>query len=277
MPRDLRLVPLCLPPFVQPPERLGPRPAPNASPAASPLQSRRGGPAAPGCVSPIMEGAVVRGTLRAHDERGRVLIPLRFTNRDGVVFVLTYAKALCGPASSRVELAADPAGWWTSCRCGRALLRLLEDVAPLGSDLHRAAVRAACACARVALPLGDAEDPADTRPRTMLETAERWCDGVATLDEVKNSQRGVWEGVMEPWLAAAAYAAQSSELPMMSSAAEFARDALSSRLPVQAAREARGRCDAEFADIVHRAVRTDAVLAAFSARRCLLRYERVEP
>ena len=46
---------------------------------------------------------------------------------------------------------------------------------------RRLLVRAACACARTALPH---VPPGEDRPRLAIEMAERWCDGLATLQEV---------------------------------------------------------------------------------------------
>ena len=47
---------------------------------------------------------------------------------------------------------------------------------------RRVLVRAACACARTALAyVTKGED----RPRIAIETAERWCDGRATIDDVR--------------------------------------------------------------------------------------------
>lgn len=42
-------------------------------------------------------------------------------------------------------------------------------------------VRATCACVRTALKYVPEDEP---QPRTLIEMSERWCDGLATLEEV---------------------------------------------------------------------------------------------
>ncbi len=72
-------------------------------------------------------------------------------------------------------------------------------------------VRAACACARTALlfvPAGE------DRPRLAIETAERWCDGKATLDEVRAAAYAAYY--------AAAYAAAYAAFAAFAAYADYA-------------------------------------------------------
>jgi len=64
--------------------------------------------------------------------------------------------------------ACENAYWllWYACRMGVA---------------HKLIVRAACACDRTALKYLPEDEH---QPRIAIETAERWCDGLATFDEV---------------------------------------------------------------------------------------------
>jgi hypothetical protein len=85
---------------------------------------------------------------------------------------------------------------WLACERGDWMLWYASRV---GAD-HVMIVRAACACARLALPhLPDGED----RPRLAVETTEAWCAGRATLDEVRAAGAAAW--------AAAGAAARAAE------------------------------------------------------------------
>ena len=84
---------------------------------------------------------------------------------------------------------------WRLCERGDWMLWL---AATAGVD-RRLLVRAACDCARLALPRVPA---GENRSRVAIETAERWCDGLATLDEVRAAAAAAY--------AAAAYAASSA-------------------------------------------------------------------
>lgn len=66
---------------------------------------------------------------------------------------------------------------WTACERADWLLWY---VGKRGVD-RRLLVRAACACARTVLPYVPV---GEDRPRLAIEMAERWCDGLATLQEV---------------------------------------------------------------------------------------------
>jgi len=110
-------------------------------------------------------------------------------------------------------------------------------------------VRAACACARTALAyVTKGED----RPRIAIETAERWCDGRATIDDVRAHA------------AAAADAADAAH-----AAAADAADA--AHAAAAAAADAADAADAAAADAAHAAAYTahaaaDAAHAAAAAK-----------
>src|SRR5947208_617208 len=65
---------------------------------------------------------------------------------------------------------------WNECPCGDWLLWV---AARVGVD-RKLVVRAACACARLALPHVPA---GEGRPLRAIEAAEAWCEGRATIGE----------------------------------------------------------------------------------------------
>jgi hypothetical protein len=67
------------------------------------------------------------------------------------------------------ELCRDTAAWWTACTDGRDMLFVAGNLCTQGDELHRAVVRAACACAREALPVWEANYPNDRRPQSPSE------------------------------------------------------------------------------------------------------------
>ena len=73
-------------------------------------------------------------------------------------------------------LACERPDWllWWAAKC----------IGEPGSTAHKQLVRVACACARTALPHVKA---GETRPLKAVETAEAWCDGKATLAEVRSA------------------------------------------------------------------------------------------
>ena len=71
---------------------------------------------------------------------------------------------------------------WEQCERGDWLLWL---AAKAGVDRKRL-VMAACACARLALVH---VPPGEERPRVAIETAEAWCRGEATIEQVKEARR----------------------------------------------------------------------------------------
>ena len=70
---------------------------------------------------------------------------------------------------------------WRSCPRGDWLLWF---AAKIGVD-RRLVVAAACEIARDALPIFEGKYPDDNRPRKAIETAEEWCKGKATQEQVR--------------------------------------------------------------------------------------------
>ena len=92
---------------------------------------------------------------------------------------------------------------WEQCERGDWLLWL---AAKAGVDRKRL-VMAACACARLALvhvPAGE------QRPRIAIETAEAWCRGEATIEQVKEARRNAADAAAAYAAADAAYAAAAA-------------------------------------------------------------------
>ena len=87
---------------------------------------------------------------------------------------------------------------WTACERADWLLWY---AGKRGVD-RKILVRAACACARTALPH---VPPGEDRPRLAIELAEAWCNGCATIAEVRTAANAA--AVAN---AAAAYAANAA-------------------------------------------------------------------
>ena len=87
---------------------------------------------------------------------------------------------------------------WEECEKGDWLLWF---AAKVGID-RKVIVRTACACAREALRF---VPDGEIRPKTAIETAERWCNGEATIEQVRNASSAA--AAAADAYAAAAYAA----------------------------------------------------------------------
>ncbi len=88
---------------------------------------------------------------------------------------------------------------WTQCPRGDWLLWIAVRA---GAD-HKLIVLAACDCAEPALRhVPDSED----RPRLAIETTRKWCEGKATIDEVRAAANAAYAAY-----AADAYAADAKE------------------------------------------------------------------
>jgi hypothetical protein len=149
----------------------------------------------------------------------------------------------CSEASAFQASVAEltPSAQWRACRRGGWLLWYCARV---GVD-HKLLVRAACACARLALRYVPAGEP---RPLAAIETAERWCDGAATLAEVRAAAHAAYAAAYN----AAAYAAAV--------AAYAAADAYAYAYAYVAA--ARARMQARCAAAVRRVIPYAVVLEA---------------
>ena len=143
------------------------------------------------------------------------------------------ALGACSDAVEWLRTAAHPdlASAWAACQRGDWLLWLAARLSgPPWSDARRPLVLAACACAREALPAFEARFPKDSRPRHALDTAEAWCRGDATQDEVLAAQRAAAAASAYAADAAAAFAADAADAAAAAyatayAAAAFAADA----------------------------------------------------
>ena len=87
---------------------------------------------------------------------------------------------------------------WTDCHRGDWMLWLADEI----HVNRKLIVKAACACARLALPHVPA---GETRPLIAIETAEKWCEGEATIEEVRKAAEAAY---------AAAYATVYAAVPL---------------------------------------------------------------
>ena len=69
-----------------------------------------------------------------------------------------------------------PTEWWSSCRSGRAMARILP-AGEFGSPVRRRLAAVCAALARLALPAFEAARPGDDRPRRAIELAEAYARG----------------------------------------------------------------------------------------------------
>mgnify|MGYP007071594639 CR=1 FL=1 len=155
---------------------------------------------------------------------------------------------------------ADPVAWWRTSSDGRYLLRVAGEAASRaghGSPLHRAVVRAACDCARLALPTWEARYPDDARPRTAIETAERWVRGEATLDDVRAASAAAYAAAC-----AAAYAAAYASAATAYAAACAASAASAAAYAATCTAYARASTLAQCADLARGRVALPEVLTA---------------
>lgn len=134
---------------------------------------------------------------------------------------------------------------WRKCPRGDWLLWF---AARVGVD-RKALVMAACGCARLALPFWEAHDAEDRRPHVALETAEAWCRGEATIEEVQKAAGGAFDAASRAYgfyVSEAASAAVAAAYTAIDAryGARAARDALASRAPATsyAAAEVHLRC-----------------------------------
>jgi hypothetical protein len=110
----------------------------------------------------------------------------------------------CGTALDWCETQPSPEVAWSTCQRGD---RLLWVVARVGD--FRAAVRAACACARLALHHVPAEECL-TVSRRAIEAAEAWTRGETTREEVRAAYVAAYAAADDAAPDAAAYAAYAA-------------------------------------------------------------------
>jgi len=94
---------------------------------------------------------------------------------------------------------------WAECpRADWLLWYAARKVGIEGGPTHQQVVLAACACARTSLRFVPA---GEVRPLQAIETAEGWCRGEATIDDVREAARAADTAV---WAARAARAARAA-------------------------------------------------------------------
>ena len=142
---------------------------------------------------------------------------------------------------------------WAACERGDWMLWIAGRLAgEPGSDSRRPLVLAACECARLALSIYEGRRPGDARPRTAIETAERWArggDGAPTVDEVRTAAYAAY--------AYAAYAAAAADAAAADAAAYAYADAADA--------DGRKVALAQMADLVRGIIVADQVAAGLEA------------
>lgn len=146
--------------------------------------------------------------------------------------------------------------WWRECPCGSWMLWVAGNSGVVPSTL----VTAACECARQSLRF---LPPKESRPEAVIAVAEKWTEGVATVDDCRNAansigaiQTEIGERLQSDILppiagvntAAAMLAAAAAEMP--ANAAAFSADQkwcakFSSQAATRAAAAARHAIDDE--------------------------------
>ena len=158
---------------------------------------------------------------------------------------------LCPEAREWLETQPDARTAWESCRRGDWLLYQLGHAR--GVD-RRQLVLAACECARMALRYVPAGDDS---PRIAIETAEAWCRGEATMEQVLRARYDTYDlgagtraraiaGAVAAAAGAIAYASATSAYDVATYAAYAAYAAAN----LDEAEDARRSVLAQCADIV---------------------------
>jgi hypothetical protein len=129
---------------------------------------------------------------------------------------LTKLKA-CPEAITWAKAYKTPQGAWRACKRADWLLWISGRLVGPGDDSRKPLVLAACACARTALrhvPAGE------MRPLRAIETAEAWCRGEASLEQVRAASTAY-----AAYYAAAAAAAAAAAYYAAAAAASAAANA----------------------------------------------------
>ncbi len=162
----------------------------------------------------------------------------------------------CRPALEWLQARTLAEAWEQSER-GDWLLWL---AAKSGVDRRRL-VMAACACARLALVH---VPPGEERPRVAIETAEAWCRGEATIEQVRKASRNVDAAYAAAAAAAtAAYAAYAADAADAAAYAAYAAAAAAA----YAAYAARASALKKAADLVRGLISCAEVEAAINGTK----------
>ena len=118
---------------------------------------------------------------------------------------------------------------WDDCIRGDWMLWICGKLSGTPESKRRKQlVKAACACARLALQY---VKKGEHRPRICIETAEAWANGEATIEKVRNARAAsyaAYAAAASPTqtpAAAASYAASAADASYAASAASYAADA----------------------------------------------------
>jgi hypothetical protein len=121
---------------------------------------------------------------------------------------------ICDPASIDwidKDSITDPQVAWDTCQNGAALLWIAtKHLGKPGWPNLQEIVLAACDCAGMALPL---VPDTENRPRVAVETARRWAEGKATLEECREASSAAADAcyrVEDPCVSDAAYTASDA-------------------------------------------------------------------
>ena len=149
-------------------------------------------------------------------------------------FKMNVTKTMPTPLSHLEELNAcsDAVAWvktsncrsletaWKKCERGDWMLWYAgRKAGPVGDEKRKTLVLAACARARLALPLFEKRYPDDKRVRECIETAEKWARNEATLEALQVARRNCSAA------AYAAYAAYAAADAAYAAAYAYAADA----------------------------------------------------
>ncbi len=125
-------------------------------------------------------------------------------------------------------------------------------------------VKAACACARLALPHVPA---GETRPLIAIETTEKWCDGEATIEEVRKAAEAAHAAAAAAARAAHAAAANAYADDACAAAAAARAAHAAAYAACAAARAAAYAVDATYTAVDAAAYAIDAAVDA--RKQCL--------
>ena len=159
----------------------------------------------------------------------------------------------CPEAREWAEPYATLAEAWVACERADWLLWY---VGKRGVD-RKSLVRAACACARTALPH---VPPGEDRPRLAIELAEAWCNGRATIVEVRTAAADAYAAAAD---ADAAYAANAAAYAAY--AAYAAAAAANAASAANAAANAANAANAAYAAYAAYAADASYAAAAYAA------------
>ena len=136
----------------------------------------------------------------------------------------------CGEANEWASKYTSPAKAWAACERGDWMMWLIGKASgPPESAGRKKLVLCACDCARLALPIFEKRRPNDDRVRKCIETAERWANGKATINELRAARKaaaaaaGACDAYYAAAAAAAAYAATAAYAYAATAAAAYAR------------------------------------------------------